>query len=113
MYLCVFNCICTEKNGWALDIAEIEKSVQSAQHRGICVRALVFINPGNPTGQCLSEENIVQLIQYCYHHRIVLIADEVYQENIYDAANKPFISARRVLNTMSGRYCCVCSVLAV
>ena len=68
--------------------------------KGICCRALVFINPGNPTGQCLTEPDIIQLIEFCYNNRIVLVADEVYQENIYNPDHKPFISARRVMNTM-------------
>ncbi len=47
------------------------------------MRGLVFINPGNPTGQCLSEENLRQLVKFAYDNKIVLMADEVYQENIY------------------------------
>jgi aspartate/methionine/tyrosine aminotransferase len=39
----------------------------------------VFINPGNPTGQCLSEINVEDLVKFCYDERIVLMADEVYQ----------------------------------
>jgi len=32
-------------------------------NRGACVRALVFINPGNPTGQCLTEDNLRDLVK--------------------------------------------------
>ncbi|NXD32366.1 GGT1 aminotransferase, partial [Spelaeornis formosus] len=53
---------------------------------------LVIINPGNPTGACLSEEAIREVVQLCYDERILLLADEVYQSNIFDHEGKPFIS---------------------
>lgn len=59
------------------------------------VRGLVFINPGNPTGQCLSETNLRDLIELCIKERLVLMADEVYQQNIYQD-ERPFISAKKV-----------------
>jgi aspartate/methionine/tyrosine aminotransferase len=34
-------------------------------------------------GQCLSKDNLAELIKFAYEQRIVLMADEVYQENIY------------------------------
>ena len=68
-----------EDSTWALDVEEMQRSLQEARSKGICVRALVFINPGNPTGQCLSEENLRDLIHFCYNNRLVLMADEVYQ----------------------------------
>jgi glutamate--glyoxylate aminotransferase len=70
-----------EENGWALDIGELKRSLETARSKGICVRAMVFINPGNPTGQCLSEQNLKDLIAFCYESQLVLMADEVYQEN--------------------------------
>lgn len=88
-----------EEAGWALDINQLRKSLDIARSNGIQVRALVFINPGNPTGQCLSHDNLRDVINFCYENRLVLLADEVYQENIYDPT-KPFISARQVLGTM-------------
>ena len=47
------------------------------------VRAMVFINPGNPTGQCLSREDLEGLVRFAHANGLVLLADEVYQENIY------------------------------
>jgi len=92
-----------EDNGWSLDIDELRRSLQEAKSKGILCRALVFINPGNPTGQCLSEANIRDLITFCYDNKLVMCADEVYQENIYDP-NKPFVSARKILGQMSEPY---------
>lgn len=59
------------------------------------VRAMVIINPGNPTGQCLSEGNLREIIKFCYEENLVLLGDEVYQQNIYQD-ERPFISARKV-----------------
>jgi len=44
----------------------------------------VFINPGNPTGQCLSADAVSRLVQWCGANRVVLLADEVYQELVYN-----------------------------
>lgn len=46
--------------------------------------ALVFINPGNPTGQCLPAEAVKRLVAWCAANRVVLLADEVYQELVYN-----------------------------
>jgi len=91
-----------EENGWAMDINELQRSLNEARSKGINVRSLVFINPGNPTGQCLTEDNLRDLISFCYDNRLVLCADEVYQENIY--SGKPFISSRKVLGSMPEPY---------
>ncbi|KAJ1287369.1 hypothetical protein BS78_02G004700 [Paspalum vaginatum] len=85
-----------EEANWGLDFVNIRQSVAEARSKGITVRAMVIINPGNPTGQCLSEANIKELLQFCYHENLVLLADEVYQQNIYQD-ERPFISARKVL----------------
>lgn len=88
-----------EEGGWALNIEELQRSYNVARSKGINCRALVFINPGNPTGQCLTENNVRDLIIFCHKNRIILCADEVYQENIYNRT-RPFVSARKMLATM-------------
>jgi alanine transaminase len=45
---------------------------------GINVRAVVVINPGNPTGQNLSEADIRGVVQFCQEENLVMCADEVY-----------------------------------
>lgn len=88
-----------ESANWGLDIGELRKSVLEARYKGITVRAMVIINPGNPTGQCLSRDNIKELIEFCYVENLVLLADEVYQQNIYQD-ERPFVSAKKVLMDM-------------
>ena len=58
------------------------------------MRALVVINPGNPTGQILSYENQVDVVKFCKEEGIVLLADEVYQANIY-RPDKTFTSFKK------------------
>eukprot|EP00049_Salpingoeca_infusionum_P018650 m.358163 g.358163 ORF g.358163 m.358163 type:complete len:505 (-) comp18065_c0_seq1:145-1659(-) len=87
-----------EDNNWSLGIDVLDRAVASAKDRGVQPRALVVINPGNPTGNVLSEENIRELLQWARVNGIVVLADEVYQENIY--GDRPFVSFKRVLHDM-------------
>lgn len=92
-----------EEKGWGLDMDEIKQSVMDARARGVCVRAMVFINPGNPTGQCLTYDNLKELVKFAGDEGIVLLADEVYQPNIYQD-EKPFIAAKKVLGDLGKPY---------
>jgi len=64
------------------------------------------INPGNPTGNTLSRENMQQIVQFCEEHEMVLMADEVYQENVYEEA-LPFYSFKKILCEMGSKVQCV------
>mgnify|MGYP002712267836 CR=1 FL=1 len=46
-------------------------------------KAIVVINPGNPTGSVLTKKNIEDIIRFAKENKILIIADEVYQHNIY------------------------------
>jgi alanine transaminase len=72
-----------ENKDWALNLAELEHSYDTAVASGIDVVALVLINPGNPTGQVLTKQNVRDIVEFCVRKHIVLMADEVYQENVY------------------------------
>lgn len=43
-----------EETGWGLEVDELKKQLDEARSKGIIVRALVVINPGNPTGQVIT-----------------------------------------------------------
>lgn len=88
-----------EDNGWKMKIPELEKSLAAAQKKGISVRGIVVINPGNPTGQTLDVQNMREIVEFCHRHSLVLMADEVYQTNIYTPT--PFTSFKKVLSEMS------------
>lgn len=84
-----------EEKNWALNMAELERAFEENSKR-VNIRALVVINPGNPTGACLTHENIVEVIQFCIKNELILLADEVYQDNIYDSS-RPFHSFNKVM----------------
>lgn len=92
-----------ESAEWGLDIDDVEKNIDKARHEGTNVKAMVVINPGNPTGNCLSLENMEDIVRVCYEHGLVLMADEVYQDNIYHP-NRPFTSFKKVLKGMGAPY---------
>jgi glutamate--glyoxylate aminotransferase len=92
-----------EANGWQMDVQGMKPALDKARAEGVHGRAMVFINPGNPTGQCLPEANLKELVKFAYENKIVLMADEVYQENIYQDST-PFVSARRVLQELGEPY---------
>ena len=47
-------------------------------------RAMIFSNPGNPTGTCLTVEQMKMLLEVAVEHDLYLIADEVYREFTYE-----------------------------
>lgn len=93
-----------ETQGWTLTTEELQRALNEGRQRGCDVRALVIINPGNPTGSCLSRERLQDIVRFCHRERLVLLSDEVYQENIYDPVSQPFFSAKRVLCEMGPAY---------
>ncbi|RKP25276.1 pyridoxal phosphate-dependent transferase, partial [Syncephalis pseudoplumigaleata] len=93
-----------EEQDWGLDMKHLHSALVTARQAGTDVRALVIINPGNPTGQCLAEENMREIIDFCHRERLVLLADEVYQTNIYAPAQRPFHSFKKVLCSMGPEY---------
>ena len=92
-----------EELGWQISVEDLINSINNARNNGINVKALVVINPGNPTGQVFSEEALRTLIRFCYDNQLVILADEVYQENVYKK-NKKFISLKKVLTEMPEPY---------
>ncbi|WWC93301.1 hypothetical protein V866_000134 [Kwoniella sp. B9012] len=90
----------SEERDWSMDHDTLLKAVSEAKAKGTPVKALVIINPGNPTGACLSKEAMEAVVHLCYEEGIVLLADEVYQLNIYDPSHRPFISFKKILKSM-------------
>ena len=86
-----------ESSQWDLAIPELKRALSAGRKQGLDTRALVVINPGNPTGNCLSLESMQQIIQFCAQEKMLLLADEVYQTNVYDPDLRPFHSFKKVL----------------
>lgn len=92
-----------EAQNWGMNMKNLKETVSTARKQGKAVRGLVFINPGNPTGQCLSYDNLKDLVKFACDEGIVLMADEVYQENVYQD-ERPFVSARKVMMDLGAPY---------
>ncbi|TGZ49766.1 alanine aminotransferase 1-like [Temnothorax curvispinosus] len=91
-----------EDNKWSLQINELERALREV--KDTCnPRVLVVINPGNPTGQVLTRKNIEDVIQFAYKNHLFLLADEVYQDNIYDK-DSAFHSFKKVMTEMGEPY---------
>lgn len=100
--LSVLNATCVpylldESKNWGTDINTIKKSYQKAKEAGVDTRAIVIINPGNPTGASLPEEDIRAVLEFARQERLVVLADEVYQTNVFIGE---FISFKRVLRQL-------------
>ncbi|XP_075405201.1 alanine aminotransferase 1 isoform X2 [Tenrec ecaudatus] len=91
-----------EERAWALDVAELRRALQEARDR-CCPRVLCVINPGNPTGQVQTRECIEDVIRLAFEERLFLLADEVYQDNVY-AEGSLFHSFKKVLTELGPPY---------
>lgn len=88
-----------EEKGWGLEEAELHRAFEQSHNCGVDARAIVVINPGNPTGSIFDRKSIEAVFRFAKDRGLAVLADEVYQENIY-AQNKEFISFRKVLSEM-------------
>ena len=72
--------LCDETNGWQPDIADLESKITPR------TKALVVINPNNPTGAVYSREVLQQMVDLARKHQLLLLADEIYDKILYDDA---------------------------
>ncbi|NP_001133370.1 Alanine aminotransferase 2-like [Salmo salar] len=96
------NYYLNEEKCWSMDLSELERSL--AEARKHCnPKALCIINPGNPTGQVQSRQCIEDVIRFAAKERLFLMADEVYQDNVY-AEGCQFHSFKKVLFELGPEY---------
>lgn len=86
-----------ESRGWTANTNEIENLIFDAKDDDLHIAAMVVINPGNPTGSVLSREDMVKIIDLAARYNFLIIADEVYQENVYQGQ---FLSFKKVLREL-------------
>jgi len=91
-----------ESKRWQLNEDILAESIGKGKDDGINPVAIAVINPGNPTGAVLSLENIQMIVRFAQHHGLSILADEVYQENVYDTSAK-FHSFAKVMHGMNQR----------
>lgn len=69
---------CAEDNDWEPDIEDIRSKITPA------TRAIVVINPNNPTGAVYGPTILRQIAELAKEHRLILLADEIYDKVLYD-----------------------------
>ncbi|MFH1264073.1 MAG: aminotransferase class I/II-fold pyridoxal phosphate-dependent enzyme [Pseudomonadota bacterium] len=85
-----------EESGWTLNKPILEKAFAQAKRKGIRVKAIVVINPGNPTGAILPASAMTEVVEFAQERGLAILADEVYQENLYGAE---FVSFAKLVGT--------------
>jgi len=86
-----------EAKTWSTDISSIRSALKQARAAGTDVRAIVVINPGNPTGASLPVADIKSIIEFAAEEKLVVLADEVYQTNIFEGE---FLSFKKTLRDL-------------
>lgn len=67
-----------EENNWQPDINDIKKKINDK------TKAIVLINPNNPTGSLYSTEILEEIVALALEHNLVIFADEIYDKLLFD-----------------------------
>ncbi len=76
-----------ESSGWQPDIDDIRKKINSK------TKALVLINPNNPTGSVCSRETLMELAELAIQHNLLVISDEIYDKLYFDGKKHTAIAS--------------------
>jgi alanine-synthesizing transaminase len=79
--------LCDEGAGWLPDLDDIRAKVTSN------TRAIVVINPNNPTGALYPDEILSGILEIARQHRLIVFADEIYDKVLYDDAQHTSIAS--------------------
>ncbi|MCL2012140.1 MAG: pyridoxal phosphate-dependent aminotransferase [Cystobacterineae bacterium] len=79
--------LCDEGAGWMPDLLDIRRKITPK------TRAIVIINPNNPTGAVYSEEVLREIVAIAREHGLILYSDEVYDKMLYEGATHTSLAA--------------------
>jgi alanine-synthesizing transaminase len=79
--------ICDEQAGWLPDLDDIRAKITSN------TRAIVLINPNNPTGALYPVELLQEIVEIARQHRLIIYADEIYDKVVYDGLTHTSIAS--------------------
>ncbi len=79
--------LCDEANEWNPDLKDMRHKITPN------TRAIVVINPNNPTGAVYSDEILKEIIQLAREHQLIIFADEIYDKVLYDGATHTSIAS--------------------
>lgn len=72
--------LCDEDDDWNPSIEDIREKVTEK------TKAIVVINPNNPTGAVYSRETLQKIVQVARENNLLILADEIYDRILYDGA---------------------------
>src|SRR2546428_2448235 len=76
-----------EEDGWQPELDDIRRKINSR------TRAIILINPNNPTGSLCTRKMLEQIAELARQHNLLIIADEIYNKLILDGAEHISIAA--------------------
>jgi len=79
--------LCDESKGWMPDLDDMRAKITPR------TKAIVVINPNNPTGALYSDELLLGIVAIAREHGLVIFADEVYDKVLYDGARHTAIGS--------------------
>ena len=79
--------LCDEENGWLPDLDDIRSKITPK------TRAIVVINPNNPTGALYPDSTLLEIIAIAREFGLIIYADEVYDKVLYDGATHTAIAS--------------------
>ncbi len=79
--------LCDEGAGWLPDLADIRGKI------GPATRAIVLINPNNPTGALYPDDLLREIIEIARQHQLIVFADEIYDKVLYDGATHTSVAS--------------------
>ena len=79
--------ICDEQSDWLPDLDDIRAKITSQ------TRAIVIINPNNPTGALYPKDLLLEIIEIARQHHLIIYADEIYDKILYDQATHTSIAS--------------------
>ncbi len=79
--------LCDEANEWNPDLADMRAKITEK------TRAIVIINPNNPTGALYSDDILKEIVQIAREHDLIIFADEIYDKMLYDGATHTSIAS--------------------
>ena len=79
--------LCDEQSDWYPDIADIRSKITPR------TRAIVIINPNNPTGALYPESVLQEIVEVAREHQLIVFADEIYDKTLFDGATHTSIAS--------------------
>jgi alanine-synthesizing transaminase len=79
--------LCDEESGWFPNLDDIRAKITPK------TRAIVIINPNNPTGALYPDELLLEIIEIARQHQLIIYADEIYDKILYEQATHTSIAS--------------------